>query len=225
MLDFIVLQKKQSLKKLYDKHGNSEYKTSLRDLIQADPKVFYTGILRHCSIKPIPFKKFDLHEKNSDTQVLYPKDNPVLYRAPLGYFVSLKINKVKPSSGTAIYPIFPCCIKSEERRKNNIYQIYKECSSDHEFKRKIELMLVRVLSTTIVNIDYVSSIYTPLNSVWSASEYLRIRVVDWFEEFSCERFNENLNDEDKQILYRNTKDLGFIDVPLYWNMYKNLDMI
>ncbi|KAI9467476.1 hypothetical protein BX667DRAFT_224519 [Coemansia mojavensis] len=164
---------------------NSDIRSSrsIHELIEADPRVYYKGIARHCPVRPTPVVN-PQNQQNTDTQILYPKTNPRLYIAPPGYYISLKINKVKPPPGLKPFPAFPCCIASQERRGNNVYKIYRECTTDEEFAEKIKDITLRTSTTRLIEPEYTGSLYMPLNKFWNPNNFYRKRVLDWSSVFS-----------------------------------------
>ncbi|KAJ2430907.1 hypothetical protein GGF41_000782 [Coemansia sp. RSA 2531] len=186
--------------------------TEANTLIRADPRVYYPGIARHCPVKPTPLKNFDVNTTcSNETQVLYPKHSPVLYKAPPGYFIGLKLNRITPPEDYPYptFPVFPCCLKTKGYSLRSIYSVYLQSQDDAEFETKIQPLLTRTSNPVLLDPECVGSLYTPLNKMSELKQYVRTRVTSWFEQLGCS-FG-NISEEEYQQCGKNFTKLGLRD--------------
>lgn len=186
--------------------------TEANILIRADPRVYYPGIARHCPVKPTPVKNFDASTTcSNETQVLYPKSSPVLYKAPPGYFIGLKINRITPPEDYpyTTFPVFPCCLKTKGYSLKSIYSMYLQSQDDTEFQIKIQHLLSRTSNPVLLDPECVGSLYTPLNKMSELKQYVRVRVTSWFEQLGCS-FSD-ISEEEYQQCHKNFIKLGLRD--------------
>ncbi|KAJ1946926.1 hypothetical protein GGF37_000825 [Kickxella alabastrina] len=192
--------------------NNEEERCQEANLLKnVDPRVFYAGIARHCPVKPIPFKRFASTETNTPFQILYPKKDPVLYKAKPGYFIGLKINKVAAPEDHAFetLPAFPCCLLTPGYFSTSVHQIYLDSKDDDDFMHRVANKMLKVSSPTLVRPGQVGSCYTPLNTIPGFKKKSRQRVTDWFVQLGCNF--ENITDAEYNRCLENFSRLGLRD--------------
>jgi hypothetical protein len=185
-----------------------------------DPRVWYSGVARHCPCRPQGSDKGTHTDFRIDPkrQILFPKERPVLYTAPEGFYIGLKVNKVQPPEGYSKrygdpYPAFPCYYSIVQHKRQRAYIIYMSCANDHEFKTRMGVEGSRESSKkTLLEPGQRGSIvgYEPLENIFlDRKRYYRRRVTSWSIFF--QDVTRKVSDLEMERCYKEFHHLDYSD--------------
>lgn len=188
----------------------------LLKLREGDPRVWYSGIARHCSVKPIIVDSNNINKQqisNDGKYLLFPKKDSRVYCAPEGYYIGLKINRIPPPRYYVgePYVAFPCCYKHPQNLPGTLYYKYIISGTDDEFKRKVSEKYFREVKKTIVNRGFRGVVYSPIREIVNNPRLMRYRVEDWKKELGVDINVPRITQEEESVCFKNFAYLGYRD--------------
>jgi len=182
-----------------------------------DERVWYPGIARHCPQRPteVPIKNIRDEEIDPLHYILFPKESPRLYFSGDDFYIGLKENKVAPPRRleNKTFPAFPCCYKTKQYERQEMYIDYLRCNTDDEFKMLFKKYSERGSSKKGIilpgQVGYISNYHPFENILKDTTKYLRTRLSDWKQLLKDEEIK--FNDEVMRKCYKEFYRLGFVD--------------